>query len=148
VGLIRGGIAVNAIPAEAVAEVDLRSAVRMNLDELDHHLQKSVKTAVTASGVECRMEIMGERPSGETPVTSNIVQAAIEATKHFGIDPRLDVGSTDANVPMSLGIPAIAIGAGGSSGNIHTPDEWFDPANRHIGLQRLLVLIATLAGLD
>jgi acetylornithine deacetylase/succinyl-diaminopimelate desuccinylase-like protein len=148
VGLIRGGIAVNAIPSEATAEVDLRATSAANLDDLEHHLQKSVKSAVTASGVECQMEMMGERPSGETPVSSNIVQAAIEATRHFGVDPRLDVGSTDANVPMSLGIPAIAIGAGGSSGNIHTPDEWFDPTNRHIGLQRLLVLVATLAGLE
>jgi len=60
----------------------------------------------------------------------------------------LDVGSTDANIPMSLGIPAIAIGAGGSSGNVHTPEEWFDPTYRVIGLQRLLALIAVLAGLN
>ena len=148
VGLIRGGIAVNAIPPEAFAEVDLRATAAANLNDLDNHLQKSVKAAVAASGVECRLEMMGERPSGETAVSSSIVQAAIEATKHFGIEPRLDVGSTDANVPMSLGIPAIAIGGGGSSGNVHTPEEWFDPTNRHIGIQRLLLLVATLAGLE
>jgi acetylornithine deacetylase/succinyl-diaminopimelate desuccinylase-like protein len=148
VGLIRGGIAVNAIPAEATAEVDLRATIPANLIDLDQHLQKSVNAAVSASGVECRMEVMGERPSGETAISSTLVQTAIAATKYFGIDPRLDVGSTNANVPMSLGIPAIAIGAGGTSGNIHTADEWFDPAQRHLGLQRLLLLVAMLAGLD
>jgi acetylornithine deacetylase/succinyl-diaminopimelate desuccinylase-like protein len=64
------------------------------------------------------------------------------------LEPRLDVGSTDANIPMSLGLPAIAIGGGGNSGNIHTPEEWFEPSQRHLGLQRLLVLIAALAGLE
>jgi acetylornithine deacetylase/succinyl-diaminopimelate desuccinylase-like protein len=148
VGLIRGGIAVNAIPSEACAEVDLRATTAAYLNDLDQHLQKSVNTAVLHSGVECRMEVMGERPSGETPVSSHLVQAAVESTRYFGIDAHLDIGSTNANVPMSLGVPAIAVGAGGTSGNIHTPQEWFDSSQRHIGLQRLLLLVAILAGLE
>jgi acetylornithine deacetylase/succinyl-diaminopimelate desuccinylase-like protein len=74
------------------------------------------------------------------------VQAALDATRVFGIQAQLDVGSTDANVPISMGIPAIAIGGGGSSGNIHTSEEWFDPSHRDVGIQRLLTIIATLAG--
>jgi acetylornithine deacetylase/succinyl-diaminopimelate desuccinylase-like protein len=148
VGMMQAGIAVNAIPVQASAEVDLRATVHANLDDLHHFLQRSVNAAVAASGVECRMEIIGERPSGETPVSSALVQAAIEATRHLGLDPRLDVGSTNANFPISAGVPSIAIGAGGDSGNIHTPGEWFDPAERITGLQRLLLLVAALAGLD
>jgi tripeptide aminopeptidase len=90
---------------------------------------------------------MGERPSGTTVIGSVIVQAAVEVTLRFGAEPQLDIGSTDANVPISLGLPAIAIGAGGNSGNVHTPEEWFDPSSREQGIQRLLALIAVLAGL-
>jgi acetylornithine deacetylase/succinyl-diaminopimelate desuccinylase-like protein len=147
VGVIRGGISVNAIPSEALMEVDLRSTALANLDDLDNQLRRALNEAMVASGVECKVEVMGERPSGMTPVASRIVQAALEATRRFGVGPQLDVGSTDANIPMSLGIPAIAIGAGGSSGNVHTPEEWFDPSNRDLGLHRLLTLIAMLAGL-
>jgi len=75
------------------------------------------------------------------------VQAALEATRVFGVEAQLDVGSTDANIPISMGIPAIAIGGGGSSGNVHTPEEWFDPSHRDLGVQRLLTVITMLAGL-
>jgi tripeptide aminopeptidase len=141
---MHAGISVNAIPSEAVMEVDLRSVAPANLDQLDKQLRQSIAQAVGSTGLEYKVEIMGERPSGMTPVTLPIVQAAVETTRYFGIEPQLDMGSTDANIPMSLGIPAIAIGAGGSSGNIHTPEEWFDPTQRDTGLQRLLALIAVL----
>jgi len=148
VGVLRGGISVNAIPSEAFAEVDLRSVTPNNLDDMELHLRGVVSETARSAGVSHRMESMGERPAGKTPANANVVQVAQEVTRHFGIEPQLDVGSTDANIPMSLGIPAIAIGAGGSSGNVHTPEEWFDPTYRVIGLQRLLALIAVLAGLN
>ena len=147
VGLIRGGISVNAIPTEAVMEVDLRSTTFINLSELNDQLQRALNEAAGAAHVELRIELMGERPSGVTSTETDIVQAAIESTRQLGADPVLDIGSTDANIPMSMGIPAIAIGGGGRSGNTHTPDEWFDPTNRALGLQRLLVLMGVLAGL-
>jgi acetylornithine deacetylase/succinyl-diaminopimelate desuccinylase-like protein len=147
VGLIRGGISVNAIPTEAVMEVDLRSTTFINLSELNDQLQRALNEAAGAAHVECKVEWMGERPSGVTSTETDVVQAAIETTRHLGADPVLDIGSTDANIPMSMGIPAIAIGGGGRSGNTHTPDEWFDPTNRALGLQRLLVLMGVLAGL-
>jgi acetylornithine deacetylase/succinyl-diaminopimelate desuccinylase-like protein len=74
------------------------------------------------------------------------VQAAFEVTRRFGVEPQPDIGSTDANIPISLGLPAITVGGGGVSGNIHTPEEWFDPFHRDQGIQRLLALIAVLAG--
>jgi acetylornithine deacetylase/succinyl-diaminopimelate desuccinylase-like protein len=91
---------------------------------------------------------MGERPSGVTPVSSPIVVAAVEVTRRLGFEALTDVGSTDANLPISMGIPAIALGGGGTSGNVHTPEEWFDPVRRDLGIQRLLALVAVLAGLD
>jgi acetylornithine deacetylase/succinyl-diaminopimelate desuccinylase-like protein len=81
-------------------------------------------------------------------MASPIVQAALEVTRRFGFEPLPDVGSTDANLPISMGIPAIALGGGGSSGNVHTPEEWFDPSRREQGVQRLLALVAVLAGLN
>jgi acetylornithine deacetylase/succinyl-diaminopimelate desuccinylase-like protein len=148
VGVIKGGIAVNAIPSEAMVEVDLRSTTREHLDRLQEHLKRCAAGGASASGVECKIDLIGERPSGQTSVQSGLVQAALEATRRFGLEAQLDVGSTDANIPMSIGIPAIAIGAGGSCGNVHTPGEWFDPLHREIGLQRLLVLVAALAGIE
>ena len=91
---------------------------------------------------------MGERPSGLTPASLPVVQAAMAVTRQFGVDPVPDVGSTDANIPISLGIPAIAIGGGGNSGNVHTPEEWFDPGRRDLGIQRLLALVGVLAGIE
>jgi len=147
-GVIRGGISVNAIPREATLEVDLRSVNRPTLDYLENQLRRSVAEATRDSGVECRIEMMGERPSGTTASNSSLVEAAFEVTRRFGVEPQADVGSTDANIPISLGLPAIAIGAGGNSGNVHTPEEWFDPWQRDRGIQRLLALIAVVAGLD
>ena len=148
VGVIRGGIAVNAIPAEAVAEVDIRSVTPEHLDRLEDHLKRCAADNAAALGVEFTLDLVGERPSGQTPATAPLVQAAVEATRRFGLEAQLDVGSTDANIPMSLGIPAIAVGAGGSCGAVHTPEEWFDPLHREIGLQRLLLLVAIVAGIE
>ncbi len=148
VGIVRGGISVNAIPSEAVAELDLRSVAPSSLDAMETHLRDVVSQAAQSAGVECRIELMGERPGGVTQASSNLVQAAVEVTRRLGVEPQLDIGSTDANIPISMGIPAIAIGGGGSCGGVHTTGEWFDPTFRSVGLQRLLALIAALARLD
>jgi tripeptide aminopeptidase len=147
-GVIRGGISVNAIPRDAMMEVDLRSIAAGPLDDLDQQLRRAISEATRASGVECRIELMGERPSGTTVESTPVVQAALEVTRRFGVEPHPDVGSTDANIPISMGIPAISIGGGGNAGNVHTPEEWFDPTRRDLGVQRLLALIAVLAGLE
>jgi len=147
VGIIRGGISVNAIPSDVIAEVDLRSVNSNNLDEMEAHLRKVVAEIGGAGNVEWRIESMGERPGGKTSPQAAIVRVAQEVTRKFGVEPQLDIGSTDANIPISMGVPAIAVGAGGASGGVHTSGEWFDPTNRVFALQRLLALVAALAGL-
>jgi tripeptide aminopeptidase len=146
VGTIHGGIGVNAIPKEAVIQVDLRSGNTEHLESLQAHLKRSASESAASSGVTFQMELLGERPMGITPPQSELVQTALEVTRAMAVEPYLDLGSTDANLPMSLGVPAIALGAGGTCANIHTTEEWFDPADRHRGLQRLLGVVAVLAG--
>ena len=89
--------------------------------------------------------MIGERPSGETPADSSLARLAIEATKLLGVEPRLDQSSTDSNLPISLGIPAITLGAGGTSGGSHTLAEWYDPRDRDKGLKRGLLVVLGLA---
>src|SRR5262249_15866059 len=103
VGVLRGGISVNAIATEAVADVDLRSVAPSNLDEMELPLAPVVNEAAAAGSVDCRIELMGERPAGRTSPQAHLVQAAQDVTRHLGIEPQLDVGSTDANIPMSMG---------------------------------------------
>ena len=146
VGTIQGGIGVNAIPKDAIIQVDLRSGNIEHLEALHAHLRRSVSESATGAGLSFQMDSLGERPLGTTSSQSELVQVALEVTRRLGVEPQLDVGSTDANLPMSLGFPAIALGAGGTCASIHTPEEWFDPAERYRGLQRLLGVVAVLAG--
>jgi tripeptide aminopeptidase len=90
--------------------------------------------------------LIGDRPSVETPAASQLVKLSEEATRAVGFSPQLECSSTDSNLPISLGIPAVTIGAGGSSGNSHTLDEWYDPRERDIGLKRLLLLTLGVTG--
>ena len=147
VGVIQGGIGVNSIPREATIDVDVRSTSFEHLDSLQSRLRRTMTDAAAADGLAVEIEAIGERPLGYTPEQSDIVQSAIEVTRTLGVGVQLNTGSTDANIPMSLGIPAIAIGAGGAGGGIHTTDEWFNPEERALGLQRLLALVAVRAGL-
>jgi tripeptide aminopeptidase len=101
---------------------------------------------MSGTSLTCEFEQVGDRPSGETPVNSRIVRAAIECSRALGIEPRLDCSSTDSNIPISLGIPAITIGVGGISSNCHSLTEWYEPAGRELGIERLLLLTAALAG--
>jgi tripeptide aminopeptidase len=148
VGRIHGGMGVNAIPKDVVFEVDLRSTHLEHLDSLQAHLKRCVSESALTAGLSFQLESIGERPLGTTLAHSRLVQSAVEMTRAMGTEPKLDIGSTDANLPMSLGVPAIALGAGGSCANIHTQEEWFDPTDRHRGLQRLLGLVAVVAGLN
>jgi di/tripeptidase len=91
--------------------------------------------------------VIGDRPSGETDPSLPLVTAAIEATHLIGRDPDLATASTDANVPISRGIPAIAIGAGGRGGEAHTVAEWFENSAGHLGVVRALAIVISTAGL-
>jgi acetylornithine deacetylase/succinyl-diaminopimelate desuccinylase-like protein len=146
VGLIRGGIGVNSIPTEATIDVDLRSVSLASIEGLHVRLARAMRESASLAGLQLQIESIGERPLGQTPEQSDLVQAALETTRMLGVNAQLNTASTDANLPMSLGVPAIAIGGGGTGGGAHTPEEWFDPTGRELGLQRLLALVAMQAG--
>jgi acetylornithine deacetylase/succinyl-diaminopimelate desuccinylase-like protein len=156
VGVIEGGSSVNAIPQRASMVVDVRSVSNDEIEKLEAYLHRVVEIAVreensqrAISGTSLSFEFgqVGDRPSGETPPDSRLVRAAIECSRVLGIEPRHDCSSTDSNIPISLGIPAITIGAGGISSNCHSLTEWYEAAGRDLGLKRLLLLAVTLAGL-
>jgi tripeptide aminopeptidase len=153
VGRIEGGASVNVIPREAVMDVDLRSESADELQRIDAFFRRAVREAVDdensarragAPPLEAQLKLIGDRPSGETPPSAPIVRLAEEATRYFGYRPRLDRSSTDSNIPISLGIPAITLGTGGASGNSHTLDEWYDPRGREAGLKRALLVMLGL----
>jgi acetylornithine deacetylase/succinyl-diaminopimelate desuccinylase-like protein len=156
VGIIEGGSSVNAIPERASMVVDVRSISSVEIDKLEAYLRRVVEIAVREENSQRAMsgttltfdlEQVGDRPSGETPVDSTIVRAAIESSRVLGVEPRLDCSSTDSNIPISLGVPAITLGVGGVSGNCHSLAEWYEPVGRELGLKRLLLLTLALARL-
>jgi acetylornithine deacetylase/succinyl-diaminopimelate desuccinylase-like protein len=156
VGHIEGGTSVNVIPREATMDVDLRSESAEELLRLDAFFRRAVREASDDENagrreghppLELDLKLMGDRPSGETPPDAMIVRLAEEATRYFGCRPRLDRSSTDSNIAISLGIPAITLGAGGHSGNSHTLKEWYDPRGREMGLKRALLVILGLVGI-
>ena len=156
VGRIEGGTSINAIPHKATMEVDLRSTAEAELRRLDAFFRRAMRDAADEENAKRRagdaelklqIDLIGERPTGETPSDSPLVELAIEATRALGFEPRLDQSSTDSNLPISLGIPAITLGAGGTSGFSHTLDEWYDPRGRDVGLKRGLLVVLGIVGL-
>jgi len=155
VGIIEGGSSVNSIPQTASMVVDIRSVSSGEIEKLEAYLRRVIEIAVreensqrAVSGTSLSYEIdkVGDRPSGETPADSTIVRAAIECSRALGIEPRLDCSSTDSNIPISLGIPAITLGVGGTSSNCHSLTEWYEPVGRELGIKRLVLLTLALAG--
>ncbi len=157
VGRVEGGASVNSIAEKAAMDVDLRSGADAELRRLDSFFRRAVRQAVDEENankrpgdplLDLKLDLIGERPTGETPADSPLVEVAVEATKIMGVEPRLDQSSTDSNFPISLGIPAITLGAGGASGCSHTLAEWYDPRGRELGLKRALLVILGVVGLD
>jgi acetylornithine deacetylase/succinyl-diaminopimelate desuccinylase-like protein len=157
VGRIGGGLSVNSIPDSAWLEIDLRSTSAVHLDEIERTIRRvaygaleeeNYKRAAGTRPLIADVEMIGSRPCGETAAEHALVQSAIEATRLVGRQPDLALASTDANVPISQGIPAIAIGAGGRGGDAHTHGEWFDNVHGTLGVARALTIVATAAGLS
>jgi acetylornithine deacetylase/succinyl-diaminopimelate desuccinylase-like protein len=151
-----GGLSLNSIPESAWLEVDLRSVSPAMLEQHDHTLREIVRAATLdensrrAHGtppLSSEIALIGNRPSGETPSNHPLVEMAMEVTRLIGRAPELATASTDANVPISRGIPAIAIGAGGRGGDAHTESEWFDNTGAQLGVARALGIIVGAAGL-
>jgi tripeptide aminopeptidase len=156
VSRIGGGTSINSIPEEGWLEVDLRSTSAAILDRFDREIriivraaaqQENARRATATPPLSHDIMVIGDRPSGELPADHPLVVSAIEATQLIDREPELAAASTDANVPIAMGIPAIAIGAGGRGGDAHTPAEWYDNIDGPLGIARAMTILATAAEL-
>jgi tripeptide aminopeptidase len=156
VGRIGGGTSVNAIPSEAWAEIDIRSEAAGPLAEMEHMVREAIDEGLSelnaarkrgSAPLEVDIRIIGDRPTGEASIHSGVVRAARAATRFLGYPPELVASSTDANIPIALGIPAIAMGVGGESGGTHTTDEWFANTHGVDGIERALLTVLAVAGI-
>ena len=156
VGRIEGGSGVNVIPREAWMDVDLRSESPVELGRLDAFFRRAAREAAEDENasrragtppLEVEVRLIGDRPGGATPPENPLVRLAVEATRALGSSPYLDCSSTDSNIAISRGLPAVTIGAGGTSGNTHTLEEWYDPRGRDLGLKRALLVALGTVGL-
>ena len=152
VGRVGGGTSVNAIASEAWMEVDLRSSDAQTLNALDARFKQAMQDAAAAENQRWRsqaltvsIEVVGQRPTGRASASSPIVQTAVSVTKALDIAVSFSEGSTDSNLPISLGIPAITIDTGGRSSAVHTENESFDATDAWKGTQRALLLVVALA---
>jgi len=159
VGVIGGGTSVNAIPNESWMDVDLRSESPAQLAKLSDQFIAQMLAAAedenlahsTSEGrIEVETRLIGERPSGSTPVNSPIVQISDAVVQKFGMKPTHSIASTDANIPISLNIPAITIDSGGKGGRAHALDEWIDVEKKASvkGIQLVVTTVVALAGLQ
>ncbi len=155
VGMIAGGTAINAIPEEATASFDLRSTDREQLIRLEVELHRAVEDAALAAadgqrpdaiGLRWTVEKIGDRPAGKLASDAKLLELLRAVDRHLGIRTELRVASTDANIPLSLGVPAVSLGAGGTAGGIHTHAEWYDARGRESALKRILLLVLAAAG--
>jgi tripeptide aminopeptidase len=156
-GVVEGGTSINAIPSEARTKVDLRSEDPERIDQMAALLAAAVEKALDgentraemagrgASGkVSAKLKEIGSRPGGSLPEGSAILENLLAVDAYLGIRASLDCASTDANLPLSLGLPALSIGAGGQGGGAHTLAEWYQPEGRELGLRRILLALCLL----
>jgi acetylornithine deacetylase/succinyl-diaminopimelate desuccinylase-like protein len=161
IGVIEGGTSVNSIPDHATIKVDIRSESEAELERLEIALRRAIADGIdaemTAAHDAGRVEAprlvskfnsLGVRPVGELPADSPLLDAVRDADRFLGNRSHLERSSTDANIPLSLGIPAIAVGGGGRAGGAHTLAEWYDPTNRELGLKRILLTALAIAGVE
>ena len=155
VGVIEGGTSVNSVPFSSSMLIDVRSIAPYRLDEMEALLNQTVQQALEEQNAIRRrgealtvsVEKIGNRPSGELDPSLPLIQRAMAATEHFGVVPELTRGSTDSNIPISLGVPAITIGRGGRGGNAHSLDEWWMNDEGHKAIQLAFLILLSEAGL-
>jgi acetylornithine deacetylase/succinyl-diaminopimelate desuccinylase-like protein len=150
-GVIEGGSTVNSIPAHARVKVDLRAENPPDLDGLSTLLASTLERALLeeneralAGRVNGKLKETGWRPGGRLPDGAPILGYVRAVDSYLGIRSHLDCASTDANVPLWMGLPAVSIGAGGQGGGAHTPQEWYSPDGRDLGLKRILLVLCLL----
>ncbi len=155
IGRIGGGTSVNSIPFESWLEVDMRSVSPEQLDGINQLFRNAVTKAVDEQNkirrngdpVTAEMEMVGNRPSGSIDPSTPIIQRAMATTRFFGKEPSLGTGSTDSNVPIARGIPAVTIGRGGEGDGAHSLREWWADVDGYLAIQRALLLAVAEAGL-
>jgi di/tripeptidase len=150
-GTIEGGSSINSIPADARTKIDIRSETPERIETLVTALTGSVERALqteneraTGGRISARVREIGSRPGGQLKPDAPILQYIRAVDAHLGVRSSVDCASTDANIPLSMSLPAISIGAGGQGGGAHTPAEWFHPDSREVGLRRILLTLALL----
>ncbi|HEY1270936.1 MAG TPA: peptidase dimerization domain-containing protein, partial [Terriglobales bacterium] len=163
IGVIRGGTSVNSIPESASMRVDIRSTSTAEIERLEDALRAALDQAIASDnqasdarrgaqqkpfGLSSEVVIIGDRPGGELAPNARILQVIRAVDSHLGNVAQVQRASTDANIPLSLGREAIAIGGGGAGGGAHTLQEWFDCTGRDLGLKRILLTLLALAGVS
>src|SRR5581483_10788640 len=160
IGVIRGGTSVNSIPESASMRVDIRSTSMSEMERMERALRVALDGAIEhesrvleaksqarrVPGVTCEVVVIGNRPAGELEPDARILHVLRAVDSQLGNVAQVQRASTDANIPLSLGREAIAIGGGGSGGGAHTLQEWFDCSGRELGLKRILLTLLALAG--
>jgi di/tripeptidase len=148
---------VNSVPHEARLKVDIRSESEDELARLEAALRECMAAGVrdemesardrSKGKLEWKVELLGSRPGGELKVDSPLLAALRASDEFVGNQSRVERSSTDANIPLSQGIDAIAIGVGGSGGGAHSLQEWYDSAGRELGLKRALLIVLGISGI-
>jgi di/tripeptidase len=156
-GQIEGGTSVNSIPHEARLKIDIRSESEDELTKLSAALRDCIAAGVrdemessrdrSKGKLEWKVDLLGSRPGGDLPADSPLLAALRAADDYVGNQSRVERSSTDANIPLSTGIDAVAIGAGGNGGGAHSLQEWYEPAGRELGLKRALLTLLGVSGI-
>ena len=156
VGIISGGTSINSIPFKSSMQIDIRSIEPNRLDDMEEILFNSMQKAtneqneIKRSGPDLRLVInkIGNRPSGKVDESVPLIQRTIAATQHMGVEPRLTIGSTNSNIPISLGVPAVTIGRGGDGGKAHSLDEWWINKDGYKSIQLALLILLSESGIN
>jgi tripeptide aminopeptidase len=156
VGIIEGGISTNSIAGEAAMQIDMRSSDREALRKLEAEVMEHIRQAFAeenkrwnATSISADIKLVGDRPAGTVPFDSPVIQAAALAIQAVGF-PRIVYTevSNDANLAVSLGIPAVRMASGGRNGGVHTFNEWYQPQLAYVGSQSLFLTVLGLVGID
>lgn len=160
IGAMEGGTSINSIPQRAEARIDTRSTDGALLLQLEEELVNAVTTSVDEANdaardrsnashgtgpIQFEIATIGERPAASLPRDARILRTVRAVDRHLQIQNHFSTASTDANIPLSLGVDAVSLGSGGRGGGVHTLEEWFDAAGRDLGLRRILLLLLALA---
>ena len=156
VGIISGGTSINSIPFKSSMQIDIRSIDPNRLNDMEEILFNSMnkaldeQNAIKRSGPDLKLTInkIGNRPSGKVDESVPLIQKTIAATQYMGIEPRLTIGSTDSNIPISLGLPAVTIGRGGVGGGAHSLDEWWLNKDGYKSIQLALLILLSESGIN